>query len=199
MPSISDVLLAIATSPWSYVFLAVLLIVDGFFPFVPGETAVGAFAAVSASRYGPEIWLVLSVAVAATMVGDAVAFAIGRRLGVSRWRWMRRPRFAASFAWAARGLHHRPGVFFVIAKFVPFARVAVTMTAGASNLPVARYLPISLLASVIYTTYHVGVGLAAGTWFGTNPLLAVAVAIGSIVVAGLIAEGVKRAVRRRVP
>jgi membrane protein DedA with SNARE-associated domain len=192
--SIENLLLAIGQTPWAYLVMAGILVVDGFFPFVPGETAVVTLSTLVAAGGGDRLWLVLLVAVAATMVGDAISFVIGRKLGVDRWAWMRRPRAAAMIARAADGLRKRPGLYLAGAKFVPFVRVLVTITAGASGLNVRRYLPRSFIASTIYTLYHVGVGAIAGFWFPINPLFA---AIGAIIVVFAIAFVVDAIDRRR--
>jgi membrane-associated protein len=193
---IAAVLLAIGHTPWAYLVMAGILVIDGFFPFVPGETAVVTLSTVVAAGGGAQLWLVLAVAIAATMAGDAVSFFIGRRIGLGRWRWMRGPRMAAVFARAAVGLERRPGIYLVGAKFVPFVRVAVTMTAGASGLAVRRYLPRSFVASTLYTLYHVAVGAAAGFWFAVNPLLAALVAIATVFAVGFVIDRVSR--RRRL-
>ncbi|HEY4270070.1 MAG TPA: VTT domain-containing protein, partial [Galbitalea sp.] len=178
------------------------LVVDGFFPFVPGETAVVTLSTVAATSggvgaagVGPLV-VVLSVAVAATMVGDALAFTIGRRIGIERWGWMRGRRMSAAFARASTGLRRRPGLYLVGAKFLPFVRVAVTMTAGASGLSVRRYLPRSLVASSIYTLYHVGIGAAAGTWLPISPLFAAIAAIATVFAVGAAIEGMSAARRK---
>lgn len=196
MTELTDFLSALAASPWAYLVMAGILIVDGFFPFVPGETGVVTLAALGASGHGPQVWLVLVVAIIATMIGDAIAFLIGRRVGVDRWAWMRRPRIARAFAWASAGLLRRPTLFLMIAKFVPFARVAVTMTAGAGGLPVRRYLPISLAASTIYTAYHVVIAVVAGHSFASMPLLGAAVAIVAVIVFGVLFEMIGMRPRR---
>lgn len=195
MALVSEWVALLATSPFALPAMALLLVVDGFFPFVPGETAVSALAAAGTTGHGPAAWLVFTIAVVATMAGDGIAFMIGRRIGLRNWGWMRRPRVAAAFEWAAVGLARRPALFLIAAKFVPFARVAVTMTAAAGGLSIRRYLPVSLAASVIYTGYHVLVAVVAGTIFSNNPLLAVVIAIASVTVLGLIVEAVHR--RRR--
>lgn len=182
----------LAGSPFALPVMSLLLVIDGFFPFVPGETAVSALAAAGTTGHGPTPWLVFAIAVMATMVGDGIAFMIGRTLGLNRWRWMQRPRVAAAFIWAAGGLARRPAQFLIAAKFVPFARVAVTMTAAAGGLSIRRYLPVSFAASVTYTGYHVIIAVVAGTIFSGNPLLAVVIAIASVVVLGLIVEAVHR-------
>ncbi|HEU0205575.1 MAG TPA: DedA family protein [Pseudolysinimonas sp.] len=197
MDQLTATLDALAASPWAYVVMAGILIIDGFFPFVPGETGVVTLSALGATGHGPNVWIVLGVAVAATMIGDGVAFVIGRTIGLRRFSWMRRPRVERAFQWAAAGLVKRPTLFLMLAKFVPFARVAVTMTAGAGGLRVRRYLPISFAASTVYTSYHVTVAVLAGQAFAANPLIGVAVAIGIVIVLGVVFELVGMRPRRR--
>lgn len=187
-----NLILEIGSSPWAYIVMAAILIVDGFFPFVPGETGVVTLSTLVAASGGSLLWLVLVVAVAATMVGDAISFLIGRKVGLERWRWMRGPRMSAIFARASIGLNRRPGLYLVGAKFLPFVRVAVTMTAGASGLAVRRYLPRSFVASTIYTLYHVGVGAAAGFWFPVNPLIAALIAIAAVFALGFLFDALAR-------
>jgi membrane-associated protein len=194
---IENLLLAIGQTPWAYVVMAGILVVDGFFPFVPGETAVVTLSTLVAAGGGQRLWLVLLVAVAATMVGDAISFVIGRRLGVDRWAWMRRPRAAALIARASTGLGKRPGLYLVGAKFLPFVRVLVTITAGASGLSVRRYIPRSFVASAIYTLYHVAVGAVAGFWLPVNPLFSALGAILVVFAVGFVLDAVGR--RRRQP
>jgi membrane protein DedA with SNARE-associated domain len=195
---IENLILAVGHTPWAYLVMAGILVIDGFFPFVPGETAVVTLSTLVAASGGQLLWLVLTVAVAATMVGDAISFFIGRRLGLDRWRWMRGPRMSAIFARASVGLNHRPGLYLIGAKFLPFVRVAVTMTAGASGLAVRRYLSRSLVASTIYTLYHVAVGAAAGFWFSVNPLVAALIAIAVVFALGFCLDRIAR-LRRRTP
>jgi membrane-associated protein len=194
----TDVILHLAHTPWAYLVMAGILIVDGFFPFVPGETAVVTLSTVAAAGGGDRLWLVLTVAVAATMVGDAISFFVGRRIGLERWGWMRGPTMTAAFARAGAGLDKRPGAYLIGAKFLPFVRVAVTMTAGASGLTVRRYLPRSFVASVIYTLYHVAVGAAAGFWFPINPILAALIAIAVVFAIGFALDRVDRMRRAAV-
>ena len=194
---VENLILAIGSSPWAYLVMAGILVVDGFFPFVPGETGVVTLSTLVAASGGSLLWLVLTVAVAATMVGDAIAFFVGRRVGLNRWSWMRGERMSAIFARASVGLNRRPALYLVGAKFLPFVRVAVTMTAGASGLEVRRYLPRSFVASTIYTLYHVGIGAAAGFWFAVNPIVAALVAIAVVFALGFAFDGVAR-LRRRV-
>jgi membrane protein DedA with SNARE-associated domain len=193
---VENLILAIGSSPWAYLVMAGILIVDGFFPFVPGETGVVTLSTLVAANGGSLLWLVLAVAVAATMVGDAISFLIGRRVGLDRWGWMRGARMAPIFARASEGLNRRPALYLIGAKFLPFVRVAVTMTAGASGLEIRRYLPRSFVASAIYTLYHVGIGAAAGFWFAVNPIVAALVAIVVVFALGFGFDAIARLRRR---
>jgi membrane-associated protein len=189
---VENLIVVIGHTPWAYVVMAGILIIDGFFPFVPGETAVVTLSTLVAVGGGAQLWLVLAVAVAATVAGDGIAFFIGRRVGLDRWRWQRTPRMAAITLRAAEGLARRPGLYMLGAKFVPFVRVAVTMTAGASGLPFRRYAPRSFAVSAIYTLYHVAVGAAAGFWFAVNPVVAALIAIAVVFALGILFDRIAR-------
>jgi membrane protein DedA with SNARE-associated domain len=192
MSTIEELVFAVAQSPWALVALTLLLVIDGFFPLVPGETMVVTLAALGASGHGPDPLVVLWVATAATMVGDGIAFAIGRRMHPARWPWMRGPRTQAAFLWASGHVSRSPGVVLIGAKFLPFVRVAVTMTAGAGSLRIPTYLACSFIASLVYTGYHVIVAVTAGTIFIDNPLLGLATSIGFGAVTAAAIAGVRR-------
>ena len=188
----ADLIFTIARSPWALVALVGLLVVDGFFPLVPGETMVVTLAVLGASGHGPEPVIVLLVAIAATMVGDGIAFLIGRSVHPTRWVWMRGTKAQRGLEWASARIEHNPGVILVGAKFLPFVRVAVTMTAGASTLPVKRYLVYSFFAATLYTGYHVAVAIMAGGLFVANPFLGLAASITFGVLSGAVIGGVHR-------
>lgn len=197
MSTFTDLVLTIVQSPWALAVVCALLIIDGFFPLVPGETSVVALATLGASGHGPAPLVVLLVAIGGTMIGDGIAFWIGRRVGPSRWAWMRRPKPARALAWAAAHIEGRPGRILVAAKFLPVARVAVTMTAGASDLPVRRYVLMSFVAGSLYSIYHVTVATTAGALLSSNPLIALASSLGFGVVSAALIAGLRRLVQWR--
>jgi membrane protein DedA with SNARE-associated domain len=194
---IAGLVYALAQSPWALAALVTLLVIDGFFPLVPGETMVVTLAALGASGHGPSPLVVLLVATGATMIGDGIAFLIGRSVHPDRWPWTRGSRAQTALRWASARIERSPGVILVGAKFLPFVRVAVTMTVGASGLPVRRYLVFSFLAATIYTGYHVAIALMAGGLFTANPLLGLAASISFGMVSAAVIGGVHRLATRR--
>jgi membrane protein DedA with SNARE-associated domain len=170
----------LTASPWALAALAALLIVDGFFPFVPGETlVVGVSAATAAAGGNP--WPLLAVAVPASLAGDLIAYGLGRRIRLAEWRVMRRPKAAAVFAYVRRRLDQSPASILLTAKFVPVVRSVVPMTAGAGRMPLRRYLPLTVVSVTAYTAFHVAVGAAAAAWL-PNPAIAL---VSGVVVAAL--------------
>lgn len=187
-------------SPWLYVVLLAMTVIDGFFPPVPSETVLVAAAAVLASA--GEYWALVPLGLVAALgaaIGDNIAFALGRRLGTTRWSWMRRPRVAAAFAHAERALEQRSAALILGARYIPVGRVAVNMSAGALRFSWRRFLPLSVVAGISWSALSLAIGLLAGSWVTDQPLLSAGIGIVVALVIGLVIDRVTAARRRRAP
>lgn len=78
------------------------------------------------------------------------------------------------------------------ARYVPFARIAVNLAAGATKVPLARYLPLSAAAGLAWAAFNTAMGAVVGAAFADRPLLALAVSIPVAVVAGLVVDALVR-------
>ena len=107
MDVINELIMQAVASPWLYLIMIAVAVIDGFFPPVPSETVLVAAAAVGASTGNVHIVLLCVVAAVGAAIGDNIAYVIGRRLGTRRFLWMRRPRVAAAFGHAQRALDDR--------------------------------------------------------------------------------------------
>lgn len=143
-PWVSDV----AQSPWAAFAMLALVVLDAFLVVVPGETAVVALAAASAPSGFATIAGITGLAWLGAMIGDGACFALGRTAGLERWRWQRRPAVRRVVNRVRGVIHRRPASLIFTARYVPFARIAVNMTAGASGLPVRIFAPLSALAGL---------------------------------------------------
>ncbi len=187
-------------SPWLYVVLLAVTVIDGFFPPVPSETVLVAAAAVLAST--GELWALIPLGLVAALgaaIGDNIAFALGRRLGTTRWAWMRRPRVAAAFTHAERALEQRSAALILGARYIPVGRVAVNMSAGALRFSWRRFLPLSVVAGISWSALSLTIGMLAGAWVKEQPLLSAGIGIVVALVIGLIIDRVTAARRRRAP
>ncbi|TKV28397.1 DedA family protein [Arthrobacter sp. NamB2] len=196
---ISDFVLAAAEQPWVYLLVLVCCVVDGFFPPIPSESVVVGLASLVITQGIPNPWLLILVAALGAFLGDNIAFLLGRGIGTTRFRWMRRPRMQRSFAWAGNELAKRAASLILVARFIPIGRVAVNLTAGATGYSQRRFVALTALSGVVWAAYSVGIGAVAGTWFQHNHLLGVAVAIAIAVVIGVVVDRVIALVRGSTP
>lgn len=172
-----DLLTASLSSPWSLMLMSLLVVGDAFFVVVPGEVAVTALGAIAVTTGSPPLWAVVVCAAVAATVGDACCYLIGRSVGTQRWRWMRVPRVQQALAWARRRLDGGMATVLFTARFVPFARLAINLVAGASRIPPPRYLALVALAATGWALYQAAVGAAVAAILPGGPLVAVPVSI----------------------
>ncbi|MHA7286743.1 DedA family protein [Arthrobacter sp. MDT3-44] len=199
LDGISGLVLAAAGQPWVYLLVLVCCVVDGFFPPFPSESVVVGLASLVLTQGVLNPWLLILVAALGAFLGDNIAYGIGRGIGTTRFRWMRRPRMQRSFGWAGSELAKRAASLILVARFIPIGRVAVNLTAGATGYPRRRFVALTALSGTVWAGYSVGIGAIAGTWFQHNHLLGVAVAVGIAVVIGVLVDRGTAFVRGSTP
>lgn len=180
----------LARSSWALPLLFLLVLGDAFLVVVPGEAAVTALGALAVSQGEPSLTAIVLVAAVAALAGDAGCYLVGRTIRLQRWRWMRTPRAQAAFAWARRRLEHRTSLVLFTARFIPFARLAVNLTAGATRLAAPRYLVVAGLAALAWALYQALVGALVATLIPGGPVVAVVVSVAVAVGLGLVVDAV---------
>ena len=195
---ISDLVLQAVASPWLYLAMFAVAVIDGFFPPVPSETVLVASAAVAASTGRPDLVALGLVAAAGAAAGDNIAFAVGRRTGSARFAWMRRPRVAGALARAGAALDRRGAGLILGARFIPVGRVAVNLSAGALAYPWRRFALLSVAAGLCWAAYSIAIGLLAGAWLKDQPLLSATLGVVLAVGIGLLVDRLLAVRARRV-
>jgi len=191
---IPEALLDAATGPWGLAVMALLVFGDAFLVVVPGEIAVTALGALSTSTGTPPLWAVILCAAAAAACGDLLCYGIGRWAGLERWRWMRDERLQRAQRWARGRLEAGTAVVLFTARFIPFARLAINLVAGATRIPFARYLGLVVLAATGWATYQAAIGAVFAAIFPDAPIVSVLI---SIVVAIGLGALIDLIIRRR--
>jgi membrane-associated protein len=191
---------ALAGSPWLYPAVFTLVVGDAFLVVLPSETVVVALGALSGATGSPVLAILIPVAAVGAIVGDSLCYLIGRRVGIDRWAWQRRPRIAAALSRTRATVLKRPAVLIFTARYIPFARIAVNLSAGASGLRWRRFVPLSAAAGGGWALYNTGVGLLFGAALPQQPLLAIALSVVVAVVVGFTVDAViSRITARRSP
>ncbi|MFG1838506.1 DedA family protein [Micromonospora sp. NPDC049175] len=192
-----DLLHETMSSPWVYLAIFAIAVLDGFFPVVPSETAVitaGVFAASGA----PYLPAVVVVAASGALIGDHISYAIGRGGGTRLLdRLPPEGRRRAAIEWARRGIATRGGLILTVARYVPGGRTAVTLTMGAVRYPRRRFLAFDALAAGSWGLYSGLVGYLGGMAFEQDPLRGLLLGLGLALGVTTIVEVVRWLGRRR--
>ena len=143
---------------------------------LPGGLAAAVAGSLTAQGRMNGIWAG-TVIVAASVVGDAVAYALGRVLGREvlerHGRWFgytpaRRARAQCLFE------HWGSLTVFVTRTFVSHLSSVASLLAGMSRYPIGKYLPVTIVGRVAWTAaylelgYTIGGDLEAAAGFLTN-------------------------------
>lgn len=176
-----------------YFALALLVGSESLGLFLPGETAILA-AGVLARSGRLEIALVLPVAAAAAIAGDAIGYLLGRR-GVRMLLVMPGPlrEHRQRLGERGEGFFGRYGARAVfLGRWLAFARVTVPWLAGASRMPARVFLVFNALGGLSWSATVALAGYALGA-----AAAAIFTAITVASVAALAALGLRAAWRRR--
>ncbi len=165
-----------------------LVLGDAFLVVVPGEIAVTALGALAIANGSPALWLVILWAAAAAFAGDAACYLIGRLVGTERWRWMRARRVQDALSWARRRLDGGTATVLFTARFVPFARLAINLVAGASRIHPVRYLCLVAVAGAGWAAYQAAIGAVVAAIVPGGPVVAIVVSIAVAVGVGVLID-----------
>lgn len=191
-------LLSLGDSPWVYLAMFASAVVDGFFPPMPSEVAAVGLSALAVAGGSPNLALLLVVAAVGAFVGDLVAYWIGSRVDPHRLPLLRSGRGARMLAWAERSLASRGRSFILAGRFLPVARVAISMAAGALGYPRRSFAALAAIGGGTWAVYSAVIGAGAGAWFVGHPLGAVLVGVVVGLVLGVVIDAVlTRAQARR--
>ncbi|WP_369139833.1 DedA family protein [Modestobacter versicolor] len=185
------------SSPWLYLALFGLAALDGFLPVLPSESVV-ITAGVFAATGQPDLLAVVVVAALGALAGDHTSYLFGHLAG-PRLQARARPgtRRRRGLDRADRLLATRGGVLLVTARYVPGARTALTLTAGALRWPLRRFTPFAVLGGVTWALWSAGIGYVGGLAFEEDPLLGLLLGLGLALGLAALGEGVRHLVQRR--
>jgi membrane protein DedA with SNARE-associated domain len=191
------------SGPWALVvvFIVVALESSAFLGLIfPGETiAVIAGAMAAGDFFSP--WTALATVAAAAIVGDLTGYTLGRYRGqavLARWAFARR-----QYEKHRERLEHyfeywgRATVF--VGRFVTVGRDFVPFAAGLSGMRARRFIPMAIVAGLMWASVAVGLGYMLGSNWRLVEKWLKSLSVGIVVVAiltGLMA-GLWRAVARR--
>ena len=185
-----------SSSPWFYLIIFAIAVLDSVLPIVPSETLV-IIGGVSAGL--GNLWIPLVIVVAATgaFIGDNLSYFIGRE--ASDWvtrRQTRTNKGAARMAKIVEQVHERGGLLLITARFIPGGRTALTLSCGVTKQPRRWFIGWAAVAAVIWGNYAALLGFIGGKSFEDNHTLAFIIAFVSAFSITLVIELVRWLLKR---
>src|SRR3954453_490318 len=159
-----------STGPWLYVVLAVIIFAETGLvatPFLPGDSLLFAVGAVAAHPDSPiSLPLTAALLIVAAVLGDAVNYAIGYRLGPKVFRredsWLLNKKHLLE---AQRFYEQYGGKTIILARFMPIVRTFAPFVAGIGRMNYLRFALFNVTGGVAWVLTF----LLAGWGFGGPP------------------------------
>lgn len=166
-------------------------------PFLPGDSLLFAVGALSATDGSPiSVWLVGILLMVAAIIGDAVNYAIGRRLGPKVFHSETSRLLNKEHLLRAQAFYERHGgKTIIIARFVPIIRTFAPFVAGIGQMSYPRFAFYNVIGAVSWVWSF----LLLGFWFGNREIVKknFTVVILAIIVISLIPAVVEFVKARR--
>jgi len=167
-----DVHLAEITSEYGLLVYGVLFFIifceTGLviFPFLPGDSLLFAAAALAAIG-SMNIFLLVAVCIAATVIGDTVNYWIGRYIGPKAFSmntWFLKKEYLEK----AKTFFEKHGAkSIVLARFVPIVRTFAPFVAGISEMNYKVFISYNIIGGISWVLLF----LFAGFFFGNIPIV----------------------------
>lgn len=175
-------------SPWVYAALLLMSLVDSVIPLFPSEAPIILAAAYSASEGSPHLAGVFVAAAVGAWLGDHMTYFIGRSQAGRIDRWPPGSRRGRAVQTARGLLERRGGMALVVARFIPWGRIATTFVMGATRYPLRSYSAYDALGTGVWALHGCLLGYLGGVAFQDEPVKGMALGIGMALVASVLVE-----------
>lgn len=191
-----DSLKEFSSSPWFYVIIYVIAVLDSVLPIVPSETLV-IIGGVSAGLGDLSIVLVILAAGLGAFTGDNMSYLIGRRASVTvTRRYERTEKGKKRLDTVIHQIHERGGLLLITARFIPGGRTILTLSCGITRQDRKWYATWIGIAATIWALYASLLGFIGGKTFEENHTLAFIVAFATAVSVTVVIEVVRAGIKR---
>ena len=170
---------------WVYPLIGTLIFLDCFFPVLPSEIPLNMVGAWSASQGYPHIPMMFFVAILAAIVGDNLCFLLGTRLMTLVNRVQKGTKAYEGLAWVKRNMRRGGGAAIIIARFIPSARLFMTILLGSMRFPWPVFLFFDTIGVMLWAFQALAIGYVGGMAFSDTPLFAMVISIIAAIFIGL--------------
>lgn len=168
-----------------YPAIALIVALDGVFPFFPGETVIVAGGHLAGQG---SLWLlgVMIAGMVGAMIGDSTVYWLGRAGGERIDRWLIRVAGRDRLEAAQHMVQRRGPVLVTAGRFLPGIRIAINFTCGAGHMGYRKFLTFNALGTSIWSAQAALLGYVFGRQFEDQPWVGLAIAITIAVLIGAL-------------
>ncbi|GAB2978434.1 VTT domain-containing protein [Amycolatopsis acidiphila] len=178
----------------AYVIVGLCLVIfieSSIFPVLPGDSLLftaGLFVA-QGSIHTP-LWLVCLVVSVAALLGNAVGYFIGYKVGPALFKRPDSKFFKQEYVDKTHAFLEKHGPkAVVLARFVPFVRTFITWIAGVGRMDAKRYFTYTIIGGILWAAGITALGhLLGNISFIKNNIEAIFVLIVLVSVVPLVVE-----------
>jgi membrane-associated protein len=158
--------------PWLYALLfGVVFAETGLVvtPFLPGDSLLFAVGALAALPGVPlEVSTVILTLIAAAVLGDAVNYTIGSKIGAKVFNRQDSWFFKKEHLIRTHAFYEKHGgKTIIIARFMPIVRTFAPFVAGIGSMTYRRFFVYNVVGAVLWVTSLTLLGF----WFGNMPMV----------------------------
>ena len=170
-------------SPWFYVVIFSIALLDSVVPVVPSESLV-IIGGVNAGLHQLHWSLVIIAAAVGAFAGDNISYQIGNQFSDSiRKRYEQSAKGQRRLKWASDQIQLRGGELLITARFIPGGRTLLTLSCGITNKDRRWFMKWIAVATPIWAMYGTLLGFIGGSSFKEDHtkafLVAFSIAIGA--------------------
>lgn len=199
MQSVLDWLAHLMGSPVIYPVLFGVSLLDAVVPIFPSEAPLIMAGVYAGSQGHPNLLLAILSGFLGAFAGDHLAYLIGRGMAPRIDRVNPHSRAGRALAGARGLLDRRGGMALVIARFIPWGRIATTLVLGATRYPRSRFTMWDALGVGLWAVQGCLVGYIGGAAFEHDPVKGLVLGIVLAIVVSAAIEGTRWWFSRRRP
>lgn len=175
---------AVMQTEWVYPLIGVLIFLDCFIPVLPSEIPLNLAGTWYGSQGFPHLGTMFAVAVVAAVIGDNLCYSLATRLMPLINRAQKGSKTYDALQWVRRNMRRNAGAAIIIARFIPSARLIMTILLGAMRYPWPAFFFFDTIGVMLWAAQALAIGWVGGVLFGGNPALAMAVSLVAAVALG---------------
>ncbi len=159
--------------PWVYALLFAIIFVETglvVMPFLPGDSLLFV-AGTIAGLGGMSLPLLLVLLTLAAVLGDALNYAIGRRIGPKVFQWEDSRFFnKAAFDRTHAFYERHGGITIIVARFLPFIRTFAPFVAGIAQMTYPKFALFNVAGGLLWVVSITTLGYLIGNlpWVKEN-------------------------------